>query len=502
MTQDVVALVQGRPDPRATVAAMAAAGPGLRVRHAADGAVLQLCESGGPPLVSIEVPLFLQVPGEIERLLGTEVARHVPLPVWWVEARAAKRAAAGPIAGRFAAELAGRLGGRVWRHPAGPATGLPAADAGGADAANLPGVDLLTERAALVVQNRPVVPLTAWLAEALRHCGESGRALQILTPPGARLTLPLRLTLAAQNGRWVVRNAAAAPAAADTDTDTDTGADAAAAADDAYDGLTGAALRWDGAAYTPIEAPAGGGTLAAAFTRVPVPVGEQLICTFRASHPAAGDTRIGGAVELLCAAITGTPPGGWGTAEPATQAWHREELTAFCRERAPNPTWLVVVGGLGPRRVVGTIFVSRTPRGVEEAVTLVAGERAGGGADAGGGGGGLPALVDQERLTEVAGRLVTEAGVESLFVQRAVEGPDGTTVPHWTGRPGPVGMALSDRAAREVGLDRAMHPPDVPVTRIGGGQGVWYALGDGVATESGLRMQRLTQHLSGGGQVN
>jgi hypothetical protein len=497
VTRDVVALVQGRPDPRATVAAMVAAGADLRVRHAADGAVLQLCDPAGPPLVSIEVPLLLQVPGEIERLLGAETARHVPLPVWWVEARAVEPPASGPaasapagpgsIADRFAEEMVRLLGGRLWRGATGPAP--PAAEPAGGDPAEFPGADLVTGRAAIVVQHRPMVPLTAWLADALRRCGESGRTLQILTPPDARLSLPLRLMLAGQGGRWVVRGRT-----------------------HMYDGLTGAALTWDGASFTTAQEQAGGNAVAADFTSVPVPVGEQLICTYRTLHPAADGTRIGSAVELLCEALTGTPPGGWGTAEPATQPWHRAELTAFCRDRAPYPTWLVVVGGLAGRRAVGTILVSRTPDGVEESVTLAVGEPRGDAESRGRAA--LPALTDSAHLAEVAGRAVTEAGVESLFAQRAVGGPDASTVPHWTGVPGPVGLALSARAVREIGLERALHPPDVPVTRIGGpdaggpdrggtgGQAVWYGLGDGVSPESRLRMHRLTQHLSGGGPLN
>jgi hypothetical protein len=469
----VVALVQGTPDPRATVAAMVAAGPDLRVRHAADGAILQLCEPSGPPLVSIEVPLFMQVPGEVERLLGAEVSRHVPVPVYWVEARAATEAAdAGPIAGRFAEEMVRLLGGRVWREPGdGDPPALPSADPPGTDAADFPGVDLVTERAAVVVQSRPTVPLTAWLADALRRCGESQRALQLLTPSNTRLTLPLRLMLAAQNGRWVVGDGTA---------------------DGHYDGLTGVPLTWDGAAFAiPRDTERPGG-LADLFTRRPVPVGDQLICTLRTLHPAANDTKLGRAVELLCGTLTGAPPGGWGTAEPAAQPWNRDEVTARCRDRAPYPTWLVVVGGLGPRCAVGTMFVSRTPKGVEEAITLVVGERSGADPDG--------SLFDPDRLADVAERLVTEGAADSLYFQRTEGGPGVTAVPHWTGLPGPVGMALGTGSVREVGLTYAMSPPDVPARRIGddSGSAVWYDLGDGTTPDSRARMERLTLHLSGG----
>jgi hypothetical protein len=112
MTSDVVALLAGMPDPKVIVAGMAAAGEDLGVRHAANGAVLQLCDADGRPLVSIEVPLLVQVPGEVERLLGAETAERVSTPVWWLEARA--RDGRGELARAVAEELVRRLGGVVW----------------------------------------------------------------------------------------------------------------------------------------------------------------------------------------------------------------------------------------------------------------------------------------------------------------------------------------------------------------------------------------------------
>ena len=45
--------------------------------------------------------------------------------------------------------------------------------------------------------------------------------------------------------------------------------------------------------------------------------------------------------------VTGAAPLGWGTAEPANQPWSAREVTEFCRERAPQPTALVVVASGG-----------------------------------------------------------------------------------------------------------------------------------------------------------
>jgi hypothetical protein len=115
MTRDVVALLPEAPDVQDVVAALLAAGERFRVRPAAGGAVVQLCDDDGRPLVSIEVPVLVRIPGEVERLLGPVVAARVPPPLWWVEARApSAREGAERLGRRFAAALADRCGGVVW----------------------------------------------------------------------------------------------------------------------------------------------------------------------------------------------------------------------------------------------------------------------------------------------------------------------------------------------------------------------------------------------------
>ena len=116
MTRDAVALLATAPDVRDVAAALLAAGERFRIRSAADGAVVQLCDDQGRPLVSIEVPVLVRVPGEVERLLGAEVAgRLPPPPLWWVETRApSARDGAEGLGRRFAEALAARCGGIVW----------------------------------------------------------------------------------------------------------------------------------------------------------------------------------------------------------------------------------------------------------------------------------------------------------------------------------------------------------------------------------------------------
>ncbi|MBX9388715.1 hypothetical protein ACFONH_17085 [Streptomonospora nanhaiensis] len=115
MTYDVVALVREAPDVRALVDAMVDAHPDLKVVGAGDGAVIQLCDGSGRALLSIEAAQEVRVPGEVERLLGPDIAAQLPDPCWWIEARAAG-ADPGPagLAHRFAGGLVQRLGGLVW----------------------------------------------------------------------------------------------------------------------------------------------------------------------------------------------------------------------------------------------------------------------------------------------------------------------------------------------------------------------------------------------------
>ncbi|GAA1676616.1 hypothetical protein GCM10009765_27450 [Fodinicola feengrottensis] len=114
MTVDFVALCRSMPDVESTLTALLAAGPELRLSSYQDGAIFEIRDEAGRPLVAVEGPLLIQVPGELSRLLGPEV-EPVGVPVWWVEARAASaREGAADIARRVTNTLAGRLNGVVW----------------------------------------------------------------------------------------------------------------------------------------------------------------------------------------------------------------------------------------------------------------------------------------------------------------------------------------------------------------------------------------------------
>ncbi|HEY3685676.1 MAG TPA: hypothetical protein VGL93_21775 [Streptosporangiaceae bacterium] len=113
MSHDVVALVRGAPDVQATVSQMIAAGERVHLVPAESN--VHLCDDDGRPLVSVEAPQFIQVSGEVERLVGPETAEQAGTPVWWVEARAASAVVgAADVARRFAEQVVQDCGGVLW----------------------------------------------------------------------------------------------------------------------------------------------------------------------------------------------------------------------------------------------------------------------------------------------------------------------------------------------------------------------------------------------------
>lgn len=310
-----------------------------------------------------------------------------------------------------------------------------------------PAADVLTAKAMVVLQERPVVGFTRWLADGLRMCSETRRGLQVVTPGDTRITMPLRLVLTGPDSRWVVR------------------------ADGAYyDGLTGVPLRWDGDAFV-VEPEAR--AYAPAYTAPPsFPVGAQITVTFRVRH--LPDTQLGGAADQMCRALTGEPPDGWGTAEPATALWRLEDLRELFRSRSSAATWMTLVGGGGPP-AVGTMLLSQVGDAVEEAVTLVIGY-------------GEPHEVPIAALPTIVGTLAVQYPLISFFAQLSPGRTDLTTAPCWVGAAGPVGMAVQGSP---------QGPPGIPAQQIGDQRApvVWYSLGDGRQQEGWQRYEQLTGHL-------
>lgn len=113
MTFDIVALCDEQPGPAATVAAMRAAGPRLRVDTDDDAQLVTLYHEDGRLLLTTEGARLVQAPGEVSRLLG--ICDGVPQPVWWVESRAPGHdPEAEAVARRFTRVLVGATGGLSW----------------------------------------------------------------------------------------------------------------------------------------------------------------------------------------------------------------------------------------------------------------------------------------------------------------------------------------------------------------------------------------------------
>ncbi|MFI9200353.1 DUF6177 family protein [Streptomyces sp. NPDC053048] len=469
MTKDVIALTERMPDAWSVLAGLLAGGPDLRIHTTADDAVVQLCGEEGRPLVSIEAPLLLRVPGEAARLLGVDERELGDGPLWWIEARASTAVPqAEPLAGVFAARLAHLLGGRVWP-PGAPGTddaGTPVDTSGitavPGPAAAQPAVDVLTDRTAVVLQDRPVIAMTTWLSEALRAATASDRGLQIVTPGHCRLSLATRALLTAPPSRWVVQDERIGY----------------------YDGLSGAVLRWQDGAFAPARDENGETPVAPAFGEVGPTDERQLLLSFRTRHQPDDELVLGGALETAWQALTGGPPAGWGTAEPANLPWSRRQLTRLAHERAPQPTWTVAVG-TPERPAHATLRVVRTAEGVEEDVTLAVGY----------GPGEAPPLEELRKLAEV---LVTGHGVESMLCQLREARRDLSVPPRFERPPVPFAFVLGPGEVRTVGRDHASRTPlEEPPVRLGPSTrpGFYYPLGDGSSAAGWTAFEQLVRYL-------
>ncbi|RCH68800.1 hypothetical protein DT019_09055 [Streptomyces sp. SDr-06] len=425
MTKDVIALTPSMPDPTTLLAGLYAGGPDLTVNTLAEGMVLQLRTPEGAPLLSVEAPQLVHHPDEVHRLLGPQV----PLPegpFWWTEVRAT---GALPEAERLAASFAGRLtsvlGGAVW--PPGtahtdvvalpsPLTLRPVPDH------QPPAVDIQTDRASVVVQDRPVTALTTWLSSALAETTAQGRALQLVTPPMSRLTLPVRAALAFGPHRWVVQH-------------PETGY---------YDGLRGARLQWSDGAFTEERGPDGASVVAETFTApadAATPEGErQLALSLQTVHPATADLVLGGALEAAWQHLTGARPTGWGTAEPVHLPWSKRELTDLARTRAQKgaPTFFITLGAR-EQPAIATTRVLHTPAGIEEHTTLVLGYRSD------------DTVPPDTALSELARHLTARHNLATLFVTVRPARRDLTAAPHAEHSPAPVTAPSAPGSAGALG---------------------------------------------------
>ncbi|MCN9239908.1 DUF6177 family protein [Streptomyces sp. RY43-2] len=470
MTQDVIALTPRMPDTKSLLAALHAGGPDLRVNRAGGGAVAQLCTDDGRLVVSVEAPRYLQVPGETTRLLGPGV--RADGPVWWTEVRATTGIAeAVRLAGSVAGRLTALLGGTTWPPEAAhtdvvtvPTTDNVPVSPVGVDV--LTDLDVLTETAAVVIHDRPVVAATTWLTEVLRTTGQSRRELCLITSPRTRLTLPTRTVLERIPARWVVRHPE----------------------NGYYDGLSGAVLRWQKGRFTP--AADNGLRIADAYRPTLDTRGErQLLLSIRTIHPAHEHLQLGGAMEDAWRTLTGAPPSGWSTAEPVNVPWSQRQLTDLARSRArrSQPTWAVAVGTCD-RPAIATVHIAHTPKGVEEHITLALGY----GADET-----APINLLPELAESLAGRHNLATMISELRAARA----DLTTPAHYEPPPIPVSLTLGPDTVAELGISQARNAlPNNTPTRLGPTTrpALHYPLGDGTDPAAWQRLHHINEHLERG----
>ncbi|MEU3513155.1 DUF6177 family protein [Streptomyces longwoodensis] len=460
MTNDVMALTPRMPDPASLAAALYAGGPALELTVTGDGAVIHLCTAAGRPVVSVEAPLLVHVPDEAQRLLGTDAATPAT-PYWWTEVRASTAA---PGAHELAESVCGRLtmllGGSTWP-PGGARTArvtVPDEPGSRPGAQPVPTVDVLTDSTAVVLADRPLLFLTAWLSDLLRAAARSNRALHLVTPADARLTAPLRTALGPPPNRWVVHDPRGGY----------------------YDGLSGVPLVWQNGTFMPTaDMPTD------AFTAEAAPEEQrQLTLAFRTVHTPDQRLVLGRALEAAWRHLTGTPPVGWGTAEPVNLPWSPEQLTDLARDRAPAPTQLVVVGA-PDRTAIATQRISRTTAGVAEEIRLTLGYE-------------HPQHVPLDALESLATTLATEHGLTTMLVTLRAARCDLTVPAQWEPPPIPVSFTLGPRDVRTIGRAVASRPPiDMRPRPVGSPAepGLHYPLGDGTQPSAWAALQRLGAHL-------
>ncbi|MER5558847.1 DUF6177 family protein [Streptomyces sp. NPDC002506] len=470
MTHDVIALTPAMPDTKTLLAALHAGGPDLRVNGAAGGAVAELCRADGRPLVSIEAPRFLQLPGEAARLLGRMTDMDPAAPVWWTEVRGASaikeaRRLAGSVAGRLTA----LLGGTTWPREAAHTDVVTVLETDHVGQA-LPGptgIDMLTGKAALVIHDRPIAAATTWLTDVIRFSTGTGRELHLITPPSTRLTFPLRTLLDHMPGRWVVQDP-----------------------EHGYrDGLTGSELAWSDGHFTPTVEGEERPRIALPFQHPRADgVGErQLVLSLRTIHPATGQLVLGGALECAWQVLTGAAPAGWSTAEPVNLPWSRSQLTALARDRARSslPTWLVVVGA-PERPAIATTRIVHTHAGIEEHITLALGHAA-----------------DQrppvDVLPTLAEALADRHNLATMVTELRPARADLTAPAHHEPASTPISFTLGPHATADLGFDRTRRAlADLAPVQLGptARPALYFALGDGTDPSAWQRLHRVSAYVN------
>jgi hypothetical protein len=442
VTYNVVALTEELPQARSMIRAFKSAHPDLTIRGASRAAVVRLRDEEGRPFVAVETPQIVEAPADVARILGIEVAERITHNTWWVDIRAAAdNPRAAEAAHRFAETLVEYHGGFVW--PGKPhrdwALDLPSG------AAEHPSALVETAKARILAVDSPVVTLSAAVADALAASTRDSRVLQVLTPGDSRITHALRGVLAAAG----CRGGAEGPDGRH------------------YDGLTGMPLHWD--ETDGFRARQDGAPPALARSQG----SPGLAIDMHVLHDASHELRLGEDLERASELLCGGIPTVWGTNEPALSAWDTNQLTDYCRGRAPRPTQTVYGGD----SFSGTLRISRVTEGVKESTSLIAGDDSKFGA--------IPELLSELSDT-----------FQTLNVRRVPGAGDTHYRPVLSGAAVPIGLAIGPGPVSEIGLAHALAAPVTPeVIGPRWSPTLWFPMGEGTPKELWQQSRKLMEHL-------
>ncbi|MDT0329185.1 DUF6177 family protein [Nocardiopsis lambiniae] len=454
----LVALLHDRPAVHGLLNALRTTG--LRPHPVSDGVLIELRDADDRLVAAVQAARHVSVLAEAERLLGPLDDEDVPAQPWWVEARASHPDAFTALTA-FATALTTRYGGTVRTTPS-DATAPPIATP-----APHPALIAATEHTLLAADDRPLIPFSAMLADALATHGPEGCAVQIVTPPGSTVTPLLAVFLASGPlFRWVISNDGTH-----------------------HDALTGEPLVWDDrhGFVTDTHALREHGPhpdhLPTEGRQAP---GWRLTVELTTLHPASDDLLLGEAAELLAAHLTGGRIALFDTGEPLCLPWDPHALTRLCRDRAPAASLLPFSGMPDSVRdpdslgFHGLLRVQRVQEGVKETVCLTVVHPQG-------------AQPDLDAIPRAVAALASRGLIRSMSVARR---PGTRPEPRWTGFPAPVGLALGPEGITELGVTDPATAP-VPVRLLGPSlnPAAWYRVGDGTHPEDWNRLRLLHRHL-------
>jgi hypothetical protein len=210
--------------------------------------------------------------------------------------------------------------------------------------------DYASDRLCAVIQDKPVVALTSWIAQCYAAAIRSGRNFAVITPSSAAVTLPLAVLLGGTECQWV----ATSPTNA------------------LYDGFTGRSLQWTVDGITPrSEAEVDSSFLLAE----PRPRGYVHVRA-ETVHQASFAAPIGTFTQTVFESLTGHAPVGWGLHEPVSERWDASAVSSFTFTRSPRSTRLIVVGtpdagSSVPVPAIALMTIERTASAVVESVELL-----------------------------------------------------------------------------------------------------------------------------------